>query len=391
MEISNELIKILVILNGWNTKISGGDSHILGVAKQWMNTTHIALLMPKLGYELVPKELVHKFCKYSFVTPFEHEKRMNRLDNIVLAYIFRIFKSSIQSFDIKYDLIISSSHFLYDVVPAVILRRKMKSKLVVYVHHLVSSHKRKGNIKRFLSIINEIISLWFIRKYADIIFTVNDVVKSELVKMGFCQDNLFVTSNGIDIGCIKNIYDITEKKYDACFIGRLVTQKGIFDLVYVWAEICKHNSSAKLAIIGEGPKHSELVKIIQKNKLESNIDLLGFLSEKEKIEILKSTKIFVFPSYEEGWGIAICEAMACVLPVVAYNLPAYKNVFKIGMVTVPIGDIKALTKQTENLLKDESLRVTMGKKAEIQANEYDINNIARDELSIIIKEFNWVI
>lgn len=384
------MIKLLIIINGWTTKISGGDSHIIGVSERWFKKCTVELLVPKVAYRFLPKNLILDRI-YLPNTRFEDENKLKTLPNIIFAYIFRIINSSRRTFEKKYDVVISSSHFIIDVLPAIVYKRKMKSKLVVYIYHLVSSHRRRISLQRYISILDEKLSLWLIRKNADIIFTDNEIVKSELLDLGFNGDKIFITDIGINVDFIRSIPNVNNKKYDACFIGRLVTQKGIFDLVSVWSAICKGQPSAKLAIIGDGPKYSEFMTMIKNHNLESNIDLLGFISEKDKIETLKYSKIFIFPSYEEGWGIAVCEAMACGLAVVAYDLPAYKNVYKMGMLTVPIGDIKALTEKIENLLKDESMRVTMGKKAEIQANEYDINNIARDEFSIINKEFNRVI
>ena len=49
------------------------------------------------------------------------------------------------------------------------------------------------------------------------------------------------------------------------------------------------------------------------------------ISGKDALSVVKSVLVFVFPSHEEGWGIAICEAMACGLAVVAYDLPAYER------------------------------------------------------------------
>jgi glycosyltransferase involved in cell wall biosynthesis len=62
--------------------------------------------------------------------------------------------------------------------------------------------------------------------------------------------------------------------------------------------------------------------------LVENIKLTGFISEKDKFLIMKSSKVFIFPSYEEGWGIAVAEAIACGLNVVLYDIGTYNVVRK---------------------------------------------------------------
>jgi len=58
--------------------------------------------------------------------------------------------------------------------------------------------------------------------------------------------------------------------------------------------------------------------------LADNIKLMRFISEGDKFQIMKSSKVFIFPSYEEGWGIAVAEAIACGLDVVLYDIGTYK-------------------------------------------------------------------
>jgi glycosyltransferase involved in cell wall biosynthesis len=110
---------------------------------------------------------------------------------------------------------------------------------------------------------------------------------------------------------------------------------------------------------------------------------LGFLPEKDKIATLKSSRVFLFPSYEEGWGIVVAEAMACGLPVIAYDLPAYREIFHAGMLRVPVGSVAKFADATKAVLRDEEKRVRLGREGRIQAEEYDLEEIAATELHLI--------
>ena len=118
---------------------------------------------------------------------------------------------------------------------------------------------------------------------------------------------------------------------------------------------------SKLAIIGGGP--DTIVKLIQsmvdKNGLKENIVFLGFLpNSKDVYKVMKSSKIYVDPEHEDGWSLSSCEAMACSLPVVAYNLEIFGTSYKKGFRTVPLYNVEAFAKVILELLGDtEKLKV----------------------------------
>ena len=121
---------------------------------------------------------------------------------------------------------------------------------------------------------------------------------------------------------------------------------------------------------------------IKEENLDLNVFMLSLIG-KDALGIVKSSKVFVFPSHEEGWGIAICEAMACGLPVVAYDLPVYREIFKQGIATVPLKDFKRFSEEVINLLENYEERLILGKKARSQATLYDWDSVAARELSLM--------
>ena len=129
-------------------------------------------------------------------------------------------------------------------------------------------------------------------------------------------------------------------------------------------------------------EHQE-TKVKQK-RLEGNVEILGFLEENEKFATLKASKIFLFPSYEESWGISICEAMACGLPVMTYDLPVYRF-FGNAMVKVPKGDVEGFANKALNLLSDEKLVKTMSLKAMSLIKHFDWDKIVEEESKLLQK------
>ncbi|OGO06822.1 MAG: hypothetical protein A2Y92_01900 [Chloroflexi bacterium RBG_13_57_8] len=71
---------------------------------------------------------------------------------------------------------------------------------------------------------------------------------------------------------------------------------------------------------------------------------------------MTSSAVFLFPSYYEAVPLSVIEAMACGLPVVAYDLPVYASHFPGGIVKVPIGDKRAFARAVLDVLSDDARR-----------------------------------
>ena len=195
--------------------------------------------------------------------------------------------------------------------------------------------------------------------------------------MGFKNERIHLTKNAVDhelIGSIK----CKDLRFEACFCGILSKTKGVYDLIEIWQEILKSRPDSKLVIIGEGPEQGKIWSIIKAKSLEKNILLTGFLDEEQKISTMKSSKLFLFPSYQEGWGIVVMEAMACGVPVVSYDLSAYEA-FAAGIVKVPIGEKKQMAGSILNLLADEGVRKALARDAEEASTLLNWNDISREE------------
>ena len=374
------MLNLLVLINGWTVKtMSGGDYHILHVLRNWSRKHQVSLIMPKLGYESVKAVLSSRYSVY--FTSNEDKEEIHGSATIIILYLIRIMRTLFLRFDQQPDIIIASSHLLYDVFPATFLQRRLKSKLVVYVHHILQSFRtQEQGIWSKISLLNERISLSLCKK-ADLIFVVNSDVKNALINNGFSADRIVTTYNGLEHQFIDSI-KVNMKKFDACFCGRLVKSKGVYDLLDVWEIVLRSFPKSRLVIIGHGPEYNKLLEIIKSKSLDKNIILTGFLSEDLKIFVMKSSKIFVSASYEEGWGIALSEAMACELAVVCYDLPAYK-MYGDAIVKVHIGNKESLARTVIGLLGDVNSLDTLATNAKEASKLLNWEQISIQELKQI--------
>lgn len=317
-------------------------------------------------------------------------KKYGYIFGVLLAYSTRLLQILINIPKKEKNLIIySPTDILIDVIPSIIAKIfNHNSRLICIIHHIIPENRKCGNkLRNIFSLLTQKISHFLLRYYADMIITINKINKKHLEESGF-SGKVKVVGNGIDYLEIWKIIQknkIIEKKYDGVFLGRVNYSKGAIDLVEVWKIVVQKYPLAKLMIIGNKEKivFEEMKKLIDKYHLSSNIIFKGFLSREEVFKHLIQCKIFVFPSYEEGWGISIAEAMACGLPVVSYDLDAYKDIFFQGMEKCEIGDRKSLADTVIDFLSNRDKYEYYSKKASELGKKLSWATTVEKELSLI--------
>lgn len=343
-----------------------------------------------LDLTVVTSEAGYYLCSVrGLKATFEITTQEYKTGNVALLYARRMLSALLVNFDIKKGAILySTSDFLPDVLPPYVLKLRNKNvKWVQVIHHLYENpFIRKGEnfVTNLFGFLSQRLSFILAKKRADLIIIVNPIIRQQLIKIGFNGKKMFMNYNGVDIEKI-HTFQPSVFKYDCIFLGRLNVSKGIFDLLEIWKGVIAKKPYATLAIIGGGNNKLEqkLKNEIIKSNLEKNVTVFGYLNDAEAFGILKSSKIFVFPSHEEGFGIAILEAMACGLPVIAWNLPVYKEVFPRGIITVPIKNFDEFVETTLKLLEDSELRSSVGKDALDIASKYSWDKVARQELLLL--------
>ncbi len=151
-------------------------------------------------------------------------------------------------------------------------------------------------------------------------------------------------------------------------------------MLAIWKAVLKELPQAKLIVMGEGISAGDVKAYMRNNALEQNIEFLGYVGGQCKYGYIKSSKICIFPSYYESFGIVALEAMACAVPVLAYDLPVFREIYTKGMVRLPVGDIKEMAKKAIELIKDEDKRRLIGKEALEISRNFTWDKTAQDIL-----------
>jgi len=160
-------------------------------------------------------------------------------------------------------------------------------------------------------------------------------------------------------------------------VANLIPQKGHEYLLEAADLVVRENKQVVFVWIGDGLLRSELQMECAERGLTENI---YFLSERKDIpEVLSSLDVFVLPSLWEGFGIALVEAMATGLPVIASNVDGIVEVVVDGItgVLVEPKDVEGLAKAIRCLLDDPTKRGRMGQAGRQRVmRRFSVENVA---------------
>jgi phosphatidyl-myo-inositol alpha-mannosyltransferase len=168
------------------------------------------------------------------------------------------------------------------------------------------------------------------------------------------------------------------------FLGRMdEPRKGLAVLLAASEPLAAGRPGLRLLIAGPGDADEHRRKLPA--ELRDRAVFLGEVSEQDKVRILHSVDVFCSPNTGgESFGIVTAEAMAAGLPIVASDIPAFRQVLRGGRAgeLFATGDAADLARVTARLLDDPARRAELSVAALDAVADYDWNKVARDVLSV---------
>ena len=161
---------------------------------------------------------------------------------------------------------------------------------------------------------------------ADKILTVSDSIEKEFIFSKFIKNKIICIGNPINTQEISDkIKGLKiEKKYDICCVARITEQKNPFKFIEIIKNLTKKNKNIKAIWVGDGELRDEVNKKIKEEKLEKNIQLVGF--QKNPYIYMAESKVFLLTSGWEGFGLVAVEALTLGLPCVVSNVGGLKEI-----------------------------------------------------------------
>lgn len=259
-----------------------------------------------------------------------------------------------------------------------------KSKSICLIHQLAREYWFLHTIFP-INLFGYVTEPLFLKIYKNIpTITVSESTKSDLQELGF--QKISIIREGINI----KPQLITKKPDTIVFIGRLAKAKKVEDAIKAFKIISNQFKNYKLHIIGSGNSAytEKLYQLTKKLGLRNKVVFEGYVSEENKINLLKKSKITLIPALREGWNLVATESQALGSVPVGYNIPGLRDSIKnnkTGILTSP--NPQALARGAIDLLGNENKRFELAKFGFISSKKFNWNNTYVDFLNILKNTF----
>ncbi len=172
------------------------------------------------------------------------------------------------------------------------------------------------------------------------------------------------------INNVKNSYGID--RHYILFVGTLEPRKNIVSLIRAYSilpDYLKHDHL--LVICGKkGWYFGEIFMMVEELGLEDKIVFTDYVPDEDVPLLMNGAKIFVYPSFYEGFGLPPLEAMACGTPVISSNVSSLPEVVWDAGILVNPKDVEELSDAIQEVLVNDQLRTQLSEKGLMQASKF---------------------
>lgn len=170
------------------------------------------------------------------------------------------------------------------------------------------------------------------------------------------------------------------------FVGRLIQEKGIFDLLEAFAAV-RQRLRCKLVIAGEGPEAERLKSRVSTLGLQDDVAFVGHVSAETLRTLYSEATFFAFPSWDEGFPTVLAEAMDLGLPIVTTSIRGAADhlIAEENALFVKPRDIEALTSAMLRLCLERNLRDRMAAANPQRVQIFEPEIVAAEYLDVLRK------
>jgi glycogen(starch) synthase len=239
---------------------------------------------------------------------------------------------------------------------------------------VISHHGTYGSPDRFSGIVEECKKT--VTRFS------NNVCVSEAVQ-AHIPGRSIVIPNTYRTEIFKN-YDDVIRDLDIVFVGRLVSDKGVTDLVDALGQLGQAGFRPHLSIVGDGPERPTILARVEALGLGPQVTLSGVKRGCELARFVARHRVMAVPSRcAEGFGLVAVEGIACGCVIVGSDLGGLPEAIGPCGVTVPSADRSAMARAIKLLLDDDSLRARYRSCASSHLAHHSRPNVARSYLNVL--------
>jgi glycosyltransferase involved in cell wall biosynthesis len=279
-------------------------------------------------------------------------------------------------------------------IPLLPVKAKARAVIIHDINHIA--------LKQNLSFSKKIYARFVITsalKFSKIVITVSEFSKAEIIKFfGVKEQQIKTIKLGIDKAIFKEADAPTKekisKKYNLpptflLYVGNVKPHKNLRVLVKALAHLRENNAAEDIYLVIVGKKEgfitkdNSLLNLIQELDLNAKIIFTGYLIPEDLPVIYSLAKIFVFPSFYEGFGLPPVEAMACGCPVLVSNASSLPEVCQAAALYFDPTDSTNLSQLIQKVWYNTNLQAELKVKGLELAQTYNWQNTNQAFLNII--------
>jgi len=222
------------------------------------------------------------------------------------------------------DVVITQTRFFLTSLFGLVMAKRRNIPLVHVERGTCHSYSDSSVVRRLAEMYDHTIGSLIV-KQATRVVGVSKSVDKFVEHLG--RKDTRVIYNGIENG-------VTRQKHNSTviiFVGRLVYSKGVRDLMEAFEATHKLHDNVKLFIVGDGNYREQLEKTRSRLRCKDSVIFYGERSQRQVMDLLSVSDIFVNPSYSEGLPTCVLEAASMGLPIVATDVGGTKEIIRNGV------------------------------------------------------------
>jgi glycosyltransferase involved in cell wall biosynthesis len=217
----------------------------------------------------------------------------------------------------------------------------------------------------------------------NIVITISQSTKEDLLKLGFEEKKIFIIPMGIDFEPFGDVVE-KEKEPTLIYVGRLKKSKRVHHIIKAFKIVKEKIPTVKLWIVGDGDFKYKKV-LYQMAKGLNNIEFYCALGDGDKLELMRKAHALIVTSIREGWGLVVTEANACGTPAVVYDVPGLRDSTKdkVTGLLCKENNPHALSNVILELLNNKKLREDLARNALKFSSKFGWDRTAEESLKFL--------
>lgn len=307
-------------------------------------------------------------------------RKINLIANSKTFLNLRIFKLVIKKELIKtinnekYDYIIGVGSDYFSML-ALISNKLKNTKIISWEHSTYKSYFETKNYRLFNQ--KKLINLIFSNSYKYIVQTYTDY---DYIKNKYNYEAIIINNPNT----FKNYINKESMNYNVMCAGRFDKIKNFDKIILAFNEAVKKIPKLKLYMLGEGKELNNCKKLVKELNIEKNVEFTGTVDNID--DYYKNCSLYLMASEWEGWGMVITEAMQFGLPIISFDIPVLKEIFKNEKYccVVEKNNISSYANTIVKTLNRKKDYLTLSKEVLEVSKNFDIERIGKKWKDILV-------